>query len=157
MLVSVLIFFSDDLSSFPTEVYRFSSVKCWFKRTFRRAVVVAQLAEQLFPTKEVHGSNPVISEFSWRTFVLLSAVLKRWKWRKKRPGMYLSLHFVTHFYWNKFDQNVLFSNKFFVALEMRFSGMTFLTEFCNKQTSSTILSYFNFKAFWLKPLLLITT
>ena len=34
-------------------------------KTFSRAVVVAQLAEQLLPTPEVRGSNLVIGNFYW--------------------------------------------------------------------------------------------
>ena len=42
------------------------------------AVVVAQLVEQLLPTPEVRGSNPVIGKLLYPTFIcLLSTVLKR--------------------------------------------------------------------------------
>ena len=46
---------------------------------------MAQLVEQLLPTSEVWGSNPVIGKVQIEH--LLSTVLKRRKIQKKRPGM----------------------------------------------------------------------
>ena len=50
-------------------------------------VVEAQLVERSLPTSEVHGLNPVIGKLLYRTFCLLSTVLKRQKLKKKRPGI----------------------------------------------------------------------
>ena len=54
-------------------------------KQFLGAVVVAQLVEQLFPTPEVRGLNPVISKI----YLLSQLHLKlRWKYEnkdKKRP------------------------------------------------------------------------
>ena len=50
------------------------------------AVVVAQLAEQLLPTSEVRGSNPVIGKILYLTLVITVNCFQDKK-TKKRPRM----------------------------------------------------------------------
>ena len=56
------------------------------RQLFKRAVVVAQLAERSLPTPEVRGSNPVLGKI-YIEHCLLSTVLKRQEIKKKMPGM----------------------------------------------------------------------
>ena len=53
-----------------------------------RAVVVAQLVEQLLPIPEVHGSNPVIGKtlYIYRTFVYCQLCIEKTKIKKKEAG-----------------------------------------------------------------------
>ena len=51
-----------------------------------RAVVVAQLVEQLLPIPEVCSSNPDIGKNLYWTFTVLNSIEKT-KIKKKRPGM----------------------------------------------------------------------
>ena len=52
-----------------------------------RAVVVAQLVEQLLPTPEVHGSNPVIVKLLYVEHLCTVNCFEKTKIKKKRLVM----------------------------------------------------------------------